>query len=301
MPVRRGVPWGLVALMLGYLLIAPGYFLGPLAALLLISRLASLREWIWLIGSGLGIAYLLRAPGGLAIHLPQAGLALVAGGFAAATLWKPPVPFFRRAVIAVAAAAIAIAIWFVALHLTWADLMRSEATAWRAQLQASSQLLSSSLNADDVSRFITTWVPLYPALQALAALAGLALAWAWYHRIASWPRGAPLGSIRSFRFSDHAVWLLIAALGLMVAPASGTLDALGRNLLLVLAALYALRGLGVFLTSAARVSRAVVGVIAVISLALFPFAAGGLALLGVADTWLDFRRHLAPPIGGVKQ
>lgn len=287
--------------MLGYLLVAPGYFLGPLAALLLISRLASLREWIWLIGSVLGIAYLLRMSGGLAVHLPQAGLILVSGGFAAATLWKPPAPFFRRAVIAVAAAAIAMAIWFLALHLSWSDLVRSESSAWRSQLEMSSQLLSRSLDPDEVSRFITTWAPLYPGLQALAAMAGLALAWAWYHRIASWPRGAPLGRLRSFRFSDHAIWLLIAALALIVMPVPETADALGRNLLLVLVVLYALRGLGVFVTSAARVSRAVVGMIAVISVALFPFAAGGLALLGVADTWLDFRRHLAPPLGGVKQ
>jgi hypothetical protein len=34
------------------------------------------------------------------------------------------------------------------------------------------------------------------------------------------------------------------------------------------------------------------------ALFLLPFAVGGLALLGLADIWLDFRRRIAPPPSG---
>jgi hypothetical protein len=38
------------------------------------------------------------------------------------------------------------------------------------------------------------------------------------------------------------------------------------------------------------------------ALFLFPFAVGGLTLLGLADTWLDFRRRVKPPSpGGLDQ
>jgi hypothetical protein len=38
----------------------------------------------------------------------------------------------------------------------------------------------------------------------------------------------------------------------------------------------------------------VIVVLGVISLFLLPFVAGGLTLLGLADTWLDFRRRATP-------
>jgi hypothetical protein len=36
----------------------------------------------------------------------------------------------------------------------------------------------------------------------------------------------------------------------------------------------------------------------VVTLLLLPFVLGGLTLLGLADTWLDFRRRLTPVTGG---
>jgi hypothetical protein len=41
-------------------------------------------------------------------------------------------------------------------------------------------------------------------------------------------------------------------------------------------------------------------VLTLVALFLSPFAVSGLALLGLADSWLDFRRRAAPPpTGGV--
>ena len=38
--------------------------------------------------------------------------------------------------------------------------------------------------------------------------------------------------------------------------------------------------------------------LALIAMFLLPFVVGGLTLLGLADTWLDFRRRLATPATG---
>jgi hypothetical protein len=68
----------------------------------------------------------------------------------------------------------------------------------------------------------------------------------------------------------------------------------GGNLLLVWAVLYAVRGLAVFTAGSGRVPGPVLATLTIISMFLFPFVAAGLTLLGLADTWLDFRRRLLP-------
>ena len=68
---------------------------------------------------------------------------------------------------------------------------------------------------------------------------------------------------------------------------------MGANLLLVWAVLYAVRGLAVFAAGARRVPAPVIATLALIAMLLLPFVVGGLTLLGLADTWLDFRRRLA--------
>ena len=73
---------------------------------------------------------------------------------------------------------------------------------------------------------------------------------------------------------------------------------LGMNLLLLLGALYTARGLAVFWAQAGRISGAVTGVLLLISMFLLPFVVGGLTLLGLADTWLDFRRRSPTPTTG---
>jgi hypothetical protein len=67
-------------------------------------------------------------------------------------------------------------------------------------------------------------------------------------------------------------------------------------------ALYAARGLAVVLTQAGGIAGPVGAVLGIIAVFLLPFVVGGLTLLGLADTWLDFRRRLSTPsTGGFKQ
>jgi hypothetical protein len=142
------------------------------------------------------------------------------------------------------------------------------------------------------------WAPLYPGLLALAALGGLAVAWRWYHRVATRPLGQPPGPLSGFAFSDHFVWGLVGALALLLAPGPAVAGDAGRNLLLVLTALYAVRGLGVYAAFVRRVPLAVLIAGGIAALFLFPFVTTGLALLGLADTWLDFRRRQSPSTSG---
>jgi len=42
-----------------------------------------------------------------------------------------------------------------------------------------------------------------------------------------------------------------------------------------------------------RVPRAVIATLGLVAMFLLPLVVGGLTLLGLADTWVDFRRRLA--------
>ena len=139
-----------------------------------------------------------------------------------------------------------------------------------------------------------TVAQLYPALLAIAAVAGLRLAWAWYHRVSTRPLGAPPLPFPAFRFNDQFVWGWVLALGLCLLPVPDPWPVVGANLLLLWTALYATRGLAIVLAGAGQVPRSVMVVLGAISMFLMPFVAGGLTLLGLADTWLDFRRRMSP-------
>ena len=143
---------------------------------------------------------------------------------------------------------------------------------------------------------------LYPGLLALGGIAGHRLAWSWYHRLAVHPLGAPPAPFRTFAFSDQLVWGWVVALTLTLVPVPEVWRMAGANLLLVLVVLYAARGLAVVLSQAGGVAGPVGAVLGFIAVFLLPFVVGGLTLLGLADTWLDFRRRLSTPsTGGFKR
>jgi hypothetical protein len=129
---------------------------------------------------------------------------------------------------------------------------------------------------------------LFPALAALEALAALALAWAFYHRIGRARVGPPLAAVRDFRFNDQLVWGVVAGLALLVIPGLTVVRAIGANLLVFFGALYTIRGVGVFLWmwSPGRLAATFLVVVAL----LFWNILGVMALgLGVGDTWFDWR------------
>jgi hypothetical protein len=76
------------------------------------------------------------------------------------------------------------------------------------------------------------------------------------------------------------------------------LETLATNVLVVMFSLYALRGAAIFRASTGRPSAVGVALYSVLAILMFAFVASGLMVLGLADTWLDFRRRLAAPTGG---
>jgi hypothetical protein len=135
--------------------------------------------------------------------------------------------------------------------------------------------------------------PYFAAFLLLAALAGLTLAAGWHQRLSGGTLGRLPAPFRSFRFSDQAIWLLVLGLALWLVPMDSgyllgmSLRTWAANLAVVMVACYVLRGLAVYRSAAV--------VLALVSALFWPVASTGLALLGLSDSWIDFRRRFGVP------
>jgi Predicted membrane protein (DUF2232) len=271
-----------------------------LAGLLLLTRPASLREWLCLIATGAWTVLWLNQGGGLASQVARASAVLLIGTFLALTVWRPSARF-SQALASTALAGAALTLWMWRLDIAWGAVRRAvENELWRYNREMMVRLgvvgdtsFAGQGLLDQMSETVRTIGAFYPALLFLAGLAGLLLAWSWYHRSVARPVGPAPAVFAAFRFSDQLVWGWVAGLGLCLLRRSPTATVLGSNLLLVWSVLYAARGLAVFSAGSKRVPRSVMATLGVVSMFLLPFVLGGLTLLGLADTWLDFRRRLA--------
>ena len=288
----------------GYLLVAPPMFVfGPLVGLLLLSRPATLREWVWVAAATSWSLLWLSEAGGLSGQFVRAAAVLVSGSYLALTVWRPSNQL-SRCLAATGGAGIALGGWMIGLGVRWTELRQSiqldlaeidrlARAQWSGMSGATEALADLAGMADTLSM-------LYPGLLALAAIAGLRLAWSWYHRIAERPIGPAPAPFAAFSFNDQMVWGLVIGVALLLLPLPGV-RVIGDNLVLVWAALYAVRGMAVFAAVAGRVPAPVLVALAAVTLLLLPFVVGGLTLLGLADTWLDFRRRLTPVTGGFER
>jgi hypothetical protein len=287
-----------VLLLLAYLLLAPPVLLfGPLAGLLLLARPHTPREWLWLVVSAAASVTWLNQAGGLAGQFTRAGAVLLVGTFLALTVWRPSGKF-SRVLATTAIAGVALVLWMWHLGLGWNEVQRAvERDLWSYNQDVLTRLGEVGQTYPDgflnqMADMIRTFGALYPALFALACIAGLRLAWIWHHRIAQHPLGQRPERFTAFEFSDQLVWGWVVGLSLCLLPLPEYGRAVGANLLLVWAVLYAVRGLAVFFAGSRRVPGVVMATLTVVAMFLLPFVLGGLTLLGLADTWLDFRRRL---------
>ena len=277
------------------------FLFGPLAALLLVSRPATVREWLWLLAAVGWSAVWLQQAGGLGAQFARSAAVLVSGSFLALTLWRPS-NRMCRALTATGGAALALVVWMVGLGLRWATLQAAVEEEMAAFQTAMRRTLSGAESWSEMSRQMSLMADtvslLYPGLLALAAIAGLRLAWAWYHRIASRPIGAPPVPFSAFTFNDQLVWGWVVGLALALVPEPELARVAGANVLLVWGALYAARGLAVVTIAGRRTPPPVLIALAMVTVVLLPFVLGGLTIVGLADTWVDFRRRLTPSTGG---
>jgi Predicted membrane protein (DUF2232) len=290
--------WTPVLLLLGFLLVAPPVLLfGPLAGLLLLARPRTLREWLWIAVSAAGSAIWLNQVGGLAGQFTRAGAVLLTGTFLALTVWRP-LSRFSRTLSTTAIAGVALVIWMGHLGLGWTEVQRAiERDLWTYNHDVLARLRETSPGypagfLDQMASMVHTIGAFYPALLALGGIAGLRLAWIWHHRISRHPIGPEPERFTAFQFSDQLVWGWVVGLSLCLLPLPPFAAEVGGNLLLVWAVLYAVRGLAVFFAGSRRVPGLVMATLTLVAMFLLPFVLGGLTLLGLADTWLDFRRRL---------
>lgn len=288
-------------LLAAYVILFPPLFvLAPLAGLLAASRPTTLREWAWIGSGGLWLALSVAQPGGIATDAMHAWALFLTGGFVVLML-----PGRRQLVPAAILTAVfslgAVSAWIWLLGTRWRDLQLAVArTGWEAcrQLIESAQVAPERLAAvrmyvDAMGDAVAVMADLLPGLLVLAALPGLALAWAWYHRLAAVPVGVAPGRFANFRFSDHHIWLVVACLAAFMLPLPPPLANGIGNLAVATAGLYAARGAAVAWSGLEEFPGLILGLMAVGVLFILPVALGGFFALGVADTWVDFRRRYA--------
>ena len=284
---------GLFGIVLATGVLRPGVLVAvPLLILLAFDGLRSMR-----VAVAAALAMMIVATGsrdGL-WFAERAWSVLIGGGFVALTMLTPSWKLSTRALVAVlCAAAVAAAViafrseaW-VALDVAISDAVRSgfDTTIYMWSM-LSAEGISPSLEAGIV-QVAEAQATVYPALVCLGSMAALGVAW-WARTRLVGGGDQAIGPLRSFRFNDHLVWLLVAGMLLLVVQWGDALGRLGSNAVVFMGALYALRGAAVFLFVSGGLS--LFGYFAfVVGLVLAaPVLIGVAMLIGIGDTWLDIR------------
>lgn len=223
----------------------------------------------------------------------------VSGGFAAVSLLRPDWRLTSRALTAVAGAAALTGVFALARSGAWeaidwavSDQLRAAYATWIDVLTVARQgePVSPAL-ASAIYRTVEMQVEVYPALVAIESIAALAVAWWLYLRVFRGRRDG-LAPVSGFRFNDHLVWVMVAALLLMVARSGDVQTRVGANLAVFMGALYALRGIGVIVFVSGGLSLFGYAMFTMGFLFAAPVVIGFMVLFGIADTWLDLRSRV---------
>jgi hypothetical protein len=293
-----------------------------LAACALVGWVGGGRGLVALAWVGMAIAtvFATPAPAGATmsyIELERGWMVLLAAAFGFVSLASPSARFFSRALIAVA---LAMGLAVVALlgatrpamsveRAITIELHRRAAIAdsvWTATISTPAYKevfdTKEGVELEQTTHDLLTTLPereglrFFPALLALESLCALALTWALYHRLSRARIGAPLARLRDFRFNDQLVWGVIVGIVFLAVPTLRGWRGVGANLTLFFGTLYAVRGTGVlawFLRSA-RPGLVTLLAVALLAGLLAPAFALGLGLIGLGDTWEDWRAKARP-------
>jgi hypothetical protein len=271
-----------------------------------------------------GALFSVPAPAGVSVayvELERGWAVLLAAAFGFVSLAVPSTRFFTRALVTLVVALALAAVAFLgaarpaatATRTIEGEINRRTAIAeqeWQQSVGAYQNALTavgpegraSAEEMQQAMRELVTTVPareserFFPALLLLESLVALALAWALYHRLSRARIGLPLARLRDFRFNDQLVWGVIVGIVFLVVPTLHAWRNVGANLTLFFGTLYAVRGTGVlawFLRSA-RPGLVTVLAVALLAGLLAPAFALGLGLIGLGDTWEDWRAKARP-------
>ena len=302
----RRVSLGGLLVLAAFLLLAPPLFLlAPFLLLTVLARPRTPRELFWLIAAGGGVGLALQGPPGLLVDLLRMSGVLLGAIFAVLSL-RPSTSLFGRGLVAVVLTALAVLAWEWTRGVTWPMVHEAMTAMLREGYQSLLPPSSGGESANpELRSFIQQFIDAAPALAralpgllALEGFAGVALAWIWHHRIAANPLGVPPAAFRTFRFNDHLIWGAIFTLALLVVPLPVEAATLAEDLLILWVGLYAMRGLAVTVTLLASAPLPLKVFLTAFALVVSPLTLGICLALGLADTWLDIRGRLTPPVPG---
>jgi hypothetical protein len=290
-----------------YVAFAPAaLFAFPLAALLTMSRLRTVKEAMTLaIAGGFSLAWLLDV-GSLPDQVVRAGVVLATAVFVLLTRYSAR-PVICRSLAAVAVTTLTVAGLLLALGSSWGELRWWVAHEASLSVRFASQMLwitarDGSSAAAELAALVADSVryaaDYFPAVLALQLIAGLALATAIYMRVTEAPHGPGLDRFARFRFNENIGWVAIPPLLVILIPMLAAARVGATNLLIVLGVLYALRGASVIafgLQLVGASSRFMTVVVVVGAFLILPVAVAGAILLGIVDSGLDLRRRWSPP------
>jgi hypothetical protein len=278
------------------LLVPPVFVFAPLAGLLAAARPSSGRARLWtVVFLGLTVLWAMGSQGLLERSI-TAWAVLTAGIYAMLMLRGGDGSVFGRAALAVALGAGTVLVFLGVQGISWEGL---EQYARRALAQAIGTLATATdqPGTPNPLRALQAQVPLIAALQpaqlALSQMAGCLLAWHWHAALADRPLLPAPGRFAAFRFADEWIWAVIVSLAALLFGATGAAWTVAANLLAVMAALYTARGAAVLRATSRPRSPAVLLLFAVLAIFLFGVLLAGCLAVGLADTWLDFRRRSA--------
>lgn len=217
----------------------------------------------------------------------------IAGGFVVAQMLKPVHRIFTKSLISVlfAIATVMIVGWVkpdILIDVDW--LIGGKFDQILAMFDLEGQ--TGAGVAEAMREVMRVAKVIYPAMLILASVAALGCASYAVGRLAGVE--APLGSMRKFSFNDYLVWVLVLGLILLVLPSGVWAERTGGNMVTVMGGLYVFRGaavllcIGTFLTNSGWLFALWI----ITALLLYPFTIGTAFLMGLSDTWLDFRARL---------
>lgn len=299
-----GRGWGRI---LGLVLVTAVFSVVPSTLLIFVPlalMLAALPPWRpgWVVVGLAGLYLVLSGPGtGLLVDFGRGWSLIVGGWFVVAAAFYGAAPFLKRGLVAVAGGVATVA---AMLGLSNPAVLAGLDRAVRGRMDAGlgvvremSAVAGRPGLVDALERGSEVQALLYPAMLGVSTLAGLAVAW-WLYRRLTVRVSDGLSPLREFRFADGWVWVLIGGLALLLLPLDGLADRAGGNLLVFMAALYALRGAAVLLVVGG--SPGVVGwlLVVLVGLLLYPLVMIAMFAIGLSDTWLDLRTRRARPDSG---
>lgn len=270
-------------------LTSPLAYAGGGALGLVTLRRGAREGFVVLAGSVLGMAVLGMVLMGTATVLALTGLSQWLPLLAVALVLRVTVSW-QRAVQAI----LALGAGFILLQYL---LLGDPAQWWLEQLQPFAERLQESGGQQYEAMMVqvAAWMP---ALVSTALIVGitlsLVLARAWQSQLYN-PGG--FGSeFRELRLGA-GVSLLTIAIVLIAAATSGLLADLARQLVWILIAGCLLQGIAVVHGIVRRLGKARGWLIAMYVLLIFaePYSGVLLAILGLADNWVDFRQRVATP------